>query len=57
MNGTVCLHPVPHGLVDGLVTGNVAQDVLVKDPLGPHLPLRLVVVLVETARKETGNKL
>ena len=56
MNGTVCLHPVPHGLVDGLVTGDVAQDVLVKDPLGPHLPLRLVV-LVKTARKETGNKL
>ena len=56
VNRTVFLHPVSHGLIDGLVSGHMAQDVIVKDTLGLHLPLGFVV-LVETARQKTGIKL
>ena len=52
MNGSVLPHPVPHGLVDGLVPGHVAQDVLIKDPLGLDLPLGFVVP-VKASRQKT----
>ena len=51
MNGSVLPHPVPHGLVDGLVPGHVAQDILIKDPLGLDLPLGFVVPLKASRQK------
>ena len=52
MNGSVLPHPVPHGLVDGLVPGHVAQDILIKDPLGLDLPLGFVPVKVTRQKTE-----
>ena len=55
VNWAVFPHPISHGLIDGLVTGDMAQDLIVKDTLGLDLPLGLV--LVETARKKTEIEL
>ena len=55
MNGTVFPHPVSHGFIDGLVTGDMAQDLIVKDALGLDLPLGLV--LVKIARQKTEIEL